>query len=116
MPLDHIRFFQDLRLYRRNADCVCTHGGVDPRIARVEERDREAFIWRTGDFPNGYDGAELVVYGHWNNAILDANGWPSPTRVQRTIGIDSISHGVLTAIRVPDQRVFQSSHSSRCDQ
>ena len=23
--MDHIRFFQDLRLYHQNADCVCTH-------------------------------------------------------------------------------------------
>ena len=26
-----------------------------------------------------------------------------------TIGIDSILHGVLTAIRLPEQRVFQSA-------
>lgn len=117
VPLDHIRFFQDLRLYHQNADCVCTHGGVDPRVARIDEQDREAVIWGTADFPNGYDGAELVVYGHWNNATLDANGWPAPTRVHRTIGIDSISHGVLTAIRVPDQHVFQSGRyeSLHCD-
>jgi hypothetical protein len=26
----------------------------------------------------------------------------------RTIGLDTISHGVLTAIRLPDRRIFQS--------
>ena len=70
-------------------------------------------IWGASNFPEGYDGAELVVYGHWNNAVLDANGWPAPAKVQRTIGIDSISHGVLTAIRLPDQRVFQSGRYDR---
>ena len=49
-----------------------------------------------------------MVYGHWNNATLDANGWPSPLILGNTIGIDTIGFGVLTAIRLPDRRVFQS--------
>jgi hypothetical protein len=31
-----------------------------------------------------------------------------PKVVANTIGIDTIAHGVLTAIRMPDRRVFQS--------
>jgi hypothetical protein len=31
----------------------------------------------------------------------------------RTIGIDTISHGVLTAIRLPDERVYQSGRYLR---
>ena len=93
----------------QTTDCVCTHGGVDPRVARVEEQRREAVIWGAGNFPDGYEGAALVVYGHWNNAALNADGWPAPTMVGRTIGIDTISHGVLTAIRLPDRRIFQSA-------
>lgn len=82
---------------------------MDPRVARVQEQAREALIWGAGNFPNGYEGDELVVYGHRNNAALTANGWPEPALVGRTIGIDTISHGVLTAVRLPDQRVFQSA-------
>jgi hypothetical protein len=52
-----------------------------------------------------------VVYGHHNNATLNGNGWPTPTILGRTIGIDTISHGVLTAVRLPDQKVFQSARS-----
>ena len=59
--------------------------------------------------PKGYDGAEVVVYGHRNNAALDADGWPAPMIVGRTIEVDTISHGVLTAVRLPDRRVFQSA-------
>jgi len=109
VPADHIRFFEGLRLYHSTSDCVCTHGGVDPRVARVEEQRRDAVIWGAGNFPDGYEGAALVVYGHWNNAASNADGWPTPTLVGRTIGIDTISHGVLTAIRLPDQRIFQSA-------
>jgi hypothetical protein len=38
------------------------------------------------------------------DAVLDADGWPAPMIAGRTIGVDTISHGVL-----PDQRVFQSA-------
>ena len=109
VPPDHIRFFEGLRLSHHSADCVCSHGGVDSRVAGVHEQTREALIWGAGNFPNGYGGAELIVYGHWDNAALNADGWPAPKIVGRTIGIDTISRGVLTAIRLPDQRVFQTA-------
>jgi len=108
VPQEHIRFFESLRLYHQSAECVCSHGGLDPRIDRLEEQSREALIWGAGSFPNGYEGTEPVVYGHWDNAVLTA-GWPTPAIVGRTIGIDTISHGVLTALRLPDRRVFQSA-------
>jgi len=109
VPEEHIRFFEALRPYHRNADCVCTHGGLDTRAGRVDEQERQALIWGAGDFPGGYTGAEILVYGHRNNAVLDADRWPAPRIAGRTIGVDTISHGVLTAIRLPDQRVFQSA-------
>ncbi len=108
VPPEHIRFFENLRVYHRTADCVCTHGGLDPRIVSLEEQRREDLIWGAGGFPGGYAGAETVVYGHWNNAVLIA-GWPTPAIVGRTLGIDTVSHGVLTALRLPDFRVFQSA-------
>jgi len=109
VPQDHIRFFEGLHPYYQGADCVCTHAGLDPCVAGIREQSLDALIWGAASFQNGYDGAEIVVYGHWNNATLDADGWPAPAVSGRTIGIDTIAHGVLTAIRVPDQRVFQSA-------
>jgi diadenosine tetraphosphatase ApaH/serine/threonine PP2A family protein phosphatase len=109
VPADHIRFFEGLRPYCQTADCLCVHGGLDTRIADVQHQPPDAFIWGTGDFPNGYAGAEIVVYGHRNNTVLNADQWPVPLVVGRTIGIDTISHGILTAIRLPDQRIYQSA-------
>jgi serine/threonine protein phosphatase 1 len=109
VPQEHIRFLEGLRPYHQSADCVCTHGGLDPRVVLFQEQAREALIWGAGSFPNGYGGAEMVVYGHRNNAALNQDGWPAPMIVGRTIGVDTISHGVLTAVRLPDQRVFQSA-------
>ena len=109
VPAEHIRFFEGLRLYCQTADCLCVHGGLDTRIADVQDQLPDALIWGAGDFPNGYEGAELVVYGHRNNAVLNADNWPVPMVVGRTIGIDTVSHGILTAIRLPDRRIYQSA-------
>lgn len=109
LPPDHIHFFERLRPYHQTVDCVCTHGGLDPSITRIEDQPRDALTWGTRDFPHAYKGNEVIVYGHWDNAALNADGWPAPTIVGRTIGIDTISHGVLTAVRLPDRRVLQSA-------
>jgi len=109
VPADHRHFFEDLRIYHQTGDCVCSHGGVDPRVASVLEQRRDAFIWGAGRFPDGYEGADVLVYGHHNNAKLDERGWPMPASNGQAIGIDTIAHGVLTAIRLPDRQLFQSA-------
>jgi serine/threonine protein phosphatase 1 len=109
VPADHLRFFENLQSFWQSPDCLCTHGGLDARITDVQDQAREALIWGTGGFPSAYTGAETVIYGHWNNAVLDADGWPTPMFLGRTIGIDTIAHGVLTAIKLPGQHVFQSA-------
>ena len=108
LPADHLRFFESLRVYHQTADCLCTHGGLDPRVTCVEDQPTNALIWGTNGFQDSYTGDAVVVYGHWDNAVVSASGWPSPAIHRQTIGIDTISHGVLTAIRLPDYRVFQS--------
>jgi len=109
VPPEHVRFFRRLRPYHRTADAICAHAGLDPRITRLVEQRREALIWGRTGFPEEYAGTDPVVYGHMNNATVDADGWPHPTFVGRTIGVDTISHGVLTAVRLPDGRIFLSA-------
>jgi serine/threonine protein phosphatase 1 len=109
VPQAHLDFFASLRTYYQGPDCVCSHAGLDPRVSVIQEQAREVLIWGTDGFPNQYDGAETVVYGHWNNADLNADRWPLPTTIKSTIGIDTIAHGVLTAIQLPDRRIFQSA-------
>jgi len=112
VPREHLEFFAALRLYHQTADCICTHGGLDPFMKDPQQQSRDALIWGAGTFPYQYDGDDLILYGHHNNAVVNADGWPTPKIVDRTIGIDTISHGVLTAIRLPDRQVFQSA---RCE-
>jgi serine/threonine protein phosphatase 1 len=109
MPAEHLEFFETLRLYHQTADCACAHGGLDSLAKDIQQQSRHDLIWGGVTFPDGYEGSEVVVYGHHNNAVLDDDGWPKPAIVGRTIGVDTISHGVLTAIRLPDNRLFQSA-------
>jgi len=113
MPPDHVRFFEELRLYHQSADCICAHGGLDPEVTRLDEQDHYSWMWGGSTFPDAYAGQDVVVYGHRNNAVVDETGWPMPAAVRSTIGIDTISHGVLTAIRLPDRRLFQSGRYER---
>lgn len=112
LPDDHRTFFQSLRLFHDTAECTCTHGGIDPAAAVPAAQER-AHVWGAAGFPDEYTGARPVVYGHHNNAQLDDEGWPWPRIVGATYGLDTIAHGVLTAIRFPGPHVLQSARYER---
>ncbi len=109
LPPDHLAFLQSLRLVHRADGAIFAHGGLDPSVEALEEQSREALLWGTPAFLSDYVGPATVIYGHWDNASLDELGWPHPAMGRASIGIDTISHGVLTALRWPDRRVFQSA-------
>ena len=109
MPAKHLAFFQGLKLYYETPDVVCVHAGVDPEGRPNHLQDPEVFTWGTGGFPEEYRGDQSVVYGHWGNSVEDETGWPWPRVLNnRTFGIDTISTGILTAMRFPDGKIFQS--------
>jgi serine/threonine protein phosphatase 1 len=109
VPSSHRAFFRRLALFFSNDDGIYSHAGLDPSVTEVAEQTAEGLVWGHTKFPTEYRGEQIVVYGHWNNADFDVNGWPFPKIRGNTIGIDTIAHGVLTAIRLPDRRVFQSA-------
>jgi serine/threonine protein phosphatase 1 len=111
MPDEHVSFFRELLPYHVTDDCICSHGGLNPAIKKIEDQHWKDLVWGTSRFPDGYAGAEAIVYGHWNNAELDDAGRPRPRIVGRTFGLDTISHGVLTAVRLPDRMFYQSRSS-----
>jgi hypothetical protein len=108
VPSAHLSFFEGLTAYYQAADGICVHGGLDPNVPHLQDQRIEALIWGASGFPEQYRGGEIVAYGHRNNAELDLDGWPRPRIIGTTIGLDSISHGVLTALRLRDRQVFQS--------
>ena len=111
LPSAHRAFFEGLRTHYRSPDCIAAHAGVHPAFApdAPHEHPRDSLVWGARDFPEGYRGSQVVVYGHHNNAHIDAKGWPHPRCLGQTCGIDTIAHGVLTAMRFPDRRIYQSA-------
>ena len=111
MPPSHHAFLSQLALTHETADCICAHAGLDPAIEDLSAQPRDALVWGTNTFPANYSRSVPVVYGHRNNAVPGADGWPMPRIVGNTIGIDTISHGVLSAIRMPARLLIQSNGS-----
>ncbi len=107
IPEQHITFMRNLITYKRTPDCVCVHGGVSKEYSDVEKENDQSLIWGENGFPDYYNGRDIIIYGHWSNAVLEYS-WPKPLIVGNTIGIDTIAHGVLTGIWMPDRRVIQS--------
>jgi serine/threonine protein phosphatase 1 len=108
MPVTHRAFFDELALLFESEHCICTHAGLDPRVATLSEQKDEALVWGADGFPSRYQAERCVVYGHWHNPELNEQRWPSPRIVGNTIGIDTIEHGILMAIRMPERQVYQS--------
>ena len=109
MPREHLEFFQQLQPYYREDGVLFVHGGIDLEGA-PEVIDVDTCVWGPCGFPEEYSGADAVVYGHRNNAVVGPGGSIHPCiGANKTYGIDTISQGVLTALRLPDGRVFQSA-------
>lgn len=108
VPKEQIEFFKNLRTFYRTPDAVCVHGGLNPEAGPVENQQPDDLIWGTDRFPDRYDGDDIVLYGHTGNPAVDKEGWPHPRIVGKTCGIDTISKGVLTALRLPENTVVQS--------
>jgi serine/threonine protein phosphatase 1 len=109
MPPSHQALFKSLKPYHETDDVLCVHAGMDPHGGPVQLQDVGGLVWGTDGFPDEYRGQRPVVYGHWENPVEDETGWPWP-RIQwnRTYGIDTISRGILTALRLPDGEIIQS--------
>jgi serine/threonine protein phosphatase 1 len=108
MPRKHLDFFQQLEAFYAEAGIVCAHAGIDLE-GNTTSADMNCFVWGPSGFPEEYSATEAVIYGHHNNAVVSDDGSIQPCiGANKTFGIDTISHGVLTALRLPEGDVFQS--------
>ena len=108
VPAEHMAFFSSLMTFYRAPEGVFVHGGVDPANGKAEAETTDHLLWGADGFPEDYHGEDRIVYGHANNAVVDGEGWPHPRIVGRTYGLDTIAHGVLSALRLPDGAIVQS--------
>jgi serine/threonine protein phosphatase 1 len=112
LPEAHQRFLLDLRLFHREADYVFVHAGLDRgelaagdvdyalRRSRIEE-----LLWNRTSAELPHRLGVTVVYGHTPSEDLSVR-WNAPF----SIGIDTgaVFGGPLTAIRLPDEQIFQA--------
>jgi serine/threonine protein phosphatase 1 len=107
IPTAHKQFFLELKPYHRTPDVICVHGGIS-LDGVLDPSDENVHVWGPTGFPEDYDGEERVVYGHRHNGVVQADGTVKPCiGSNRTYGIDTISYGILTAMRFPDGKVIQ---------
>lgn len=113
LPPEHLTWLRELEPFARTRDVGCVHGGARSGLP-LEAQDSRDLIWGAASFPEDYQGPDLLVYGHWGDARVDAAGRVLPRRnaAGTTFGIDSVAQGVLTCLRFPDGAVFQEAGAS----
>jgi serine/threonine protein phosphatase 1 len=112
LPPEHDAFFRRCVLWHQEGDYLFVHAGLSPDLlgendARyVLRRTRPMeFLWNrtTGDLPHRL--GLTIVYGHTPGADFGVR-WNAPF----SIGIDTgaVYGGPLTALRLPDETIFQA--------
>jgi serine/threonine protein phosphatase 1 len=111
IPKTHEAFFRKLKLHYREGDYLFVHAGLSNSALNesdleyaLRRTEMEDFLWNrtTGDLPHKL--GVTIIYGHTPSSDLQVR-WNSPF----SIGIDTgaVYGGKLTAIRLPDETIFQ---------
>jgi serine/threonine protein phosphatase 1 len=112
LPAAHEGFFRSLRTHHVEGDFLFVHAGLGRALARSDHVDQalrraraEELLWdrSTMDLPHRL--GITIVYGHTPRADFSVR-WNQPY----SIGIDTgaVYGGPLTAIRLPDETIFQA--------
>ncbi len=111
-PPGHEAFFRDLRLSHVEADYLFVHAGLgraaglgndlDYALRRARPQD---LLWDRATLDRPHELPATVVYGHTPQPDFQVR-WNRPY----SIGIDTgaVYGGALTALRLPDESVFQA--------
>lgn len=112
LPPSHDAFFRSLRLFHQEGDYLFVHAGLgpaqlasgDPEFALRRARP-EDLLWRRDTHEQPHRLGRTIVHGHTPAPDLEVR-WNLPF----SIGIDTGATfgGPLTAIRLPDETIFQS--------
>jgi serine/threonine protein phosphatase 1 len=109
IPESHLRFFDALATRHRAPDAFCSHGGCNPAAGPLDAQSEDDLVWGNRAFIKSFNGPDFVVYGHWANATVGEDGMCSPARTQFSLGIDTSSHGIVTAVQLPEVQIFQAA-------
>jgi diadenosine tetraphosphatase ApaH/serine/threonine PP2A family protein phosphatase len=102
IPSTHLEFFKSLRIYYETPNYIFVHAGLKNKVP-LEKQKTEDLLWiRRRFIESKYDYGKMVVFGH--------TPLHEPLLLPNKIGIDTgaVYGGPLTAIRLPDETVFQA--------
>lgn len=109
MPREHVEFLRVCRTYYESETHLFAHGGYDP-ARPMADADGNTLIWRRLEppYPGAHYSGKRVIVGHTaqrNYQILDLG---------HVVCIDTgcCYGGVLTALEVDTNQVFQSRESA----
>jgi serine/threonine protein phosphatase 1 len=111
LPAGHEEFFRSLRMHHVEGDFLFVHAGLGRALARSDHLDQalrrvrtEELLWDRSTMDVPHRLGVTIVYGHTPRADFGVR-WNQPY----SIGIDTgaVYGGPLTAIRLPDETIFQ---------
>ncbi len=111
LPKEHEEFFRRLKLHHRDGDYLFLHAGIGRQLLGESDVDwalgrahTEDLLWDRACVDLPHELGVTIVYGHTPSADF-AVRWNPPF----SIGIDTaaVYGGRLTAIRLPDETLFQ---------
>jgi len=111
LPKDHEDFLKGLQLSHRDGDYIFVHAGLGPSQLRLDDpayalrKTRpEDLLWNRTSCDLPHRLGATIVYGHTPSEDFSVR-WNLPY----SIGVDTgaVYGGPLTAIRLPDETVFQ---------
>ncbi|MDY6990488.1 MAG: metallophosphoesterase family protein [Thermodesulfobacteriota bacterium] len=100
VPLRHLEFFDNLRLYYETEDYIFVHGGLKPAVPLHEQREWD-MLWIRDEFiSSDFDFGKRVIFGH--------TPFREPLVLDNKIGIDTgaVYGNKLTCVELPAVRFF----------
>ena len=113
LPPSHEAFFRRLKLYHAEEGYLFVHAGLDPRQldrscleSALRQCRVEHLLWNRTSPSRPHSLGITIVYGHTPSEDMEVR-WNAPF----SIGIDTgaVYGGPLTALRLPDLKVFQAN-------
>jgi serine/threonine protein phosphatase 1 len=112
LPKDHADFLRGCRLWHRDGDYLFVHAGLSAELLHQSDLDYalrkarpEDLLWNRSTLGMPHQLPCTIVYGHTPSETFEVRFSPP-----HSIGIDTgaVYGGPLTAIRLPDESVFQA--------
>lgn len=112
MPKSHAHFFQNLRMYYENNDCVFVHAGVPPwkyPESPLSSCSLDELLWIRWEFMESEkDFGKIIIFGH----TPDFKVLYEKNKICIDTCCGKVPQGFLTALRLPDLIEFNTKHLS----